>query len=295
MAIPESQLDTWSRQGAVFQSKDTYATVRRTLEKTQFANGAFSIFLQGSYGNDTNIFSESDVDTVIQLDASYYSDLSKLSPLHFAIANASAEKASYSYEDFKPSVIAALRSSFGNDVDLTGKKAVKIKPNGNRRPADVIIATTFRNYYNSPQGPQYVEGILFQTRDGRQVINYPKQHSENCTAKHQATKGWFKPTVRIFKNMRRRLVDAGIIDKSVAPSYFIEGMLYNVPNNYFVGSYADTVVSSLNWLLQTDIRELMCANEQSHLIQRYASCVDFWPSKNFHSFLSSIVEFWNKW
>ena len=111
MAIPESQLDTWSRQGAVSQSKDTYATVRRALEKTQFANGGFSIFLQGSYGNDTNIFSESDVDVVIRLDASYYSDCSKLSLPQLTIVNANAESASYLYEDLKPSVIAALRSS----------------------------------------------------------------------------------------------------------------------------------------------------------------------------------------
>ena len=32
MAIPETQLDTWSHQGAMTQSKDTYATVKRALE-----------------------------------------------------------------------------------------------------------------------------------------------------------------------------------------------------------------------------------------------------------------------
>ena len=34
MAIPESQLDTWSAQGAVQQSKTTYAIVKGVLEST---------------------------------------------------------------------------------------------------------------------------------------------------------------------------------------------------------------------------------------------------------------------
>ena len=32
MAIPEAQLDTWSKQGSVTQSQATYATVRNCLE-----------------------------------------------------------------------------------------------------------------------------------------------------------------------------------------------------------------------------------------------------------------------
>jgi hypothetical protein len=67
MAIPESQLETWSHQGSVKQSRDTYATIKRTLEAsdTKYADKDFEVFLQGSYGNDTNIYAESDVDVVI--------------------------------------------------------------------------------------------------------------------------------------------------------------------------------------------------------------------------------------
>jgi hypothetical protein len=37
------------------------------------------VFLQGSYGNDTNIYAESDVDIVIRLDDCFHSDLESLS------------------------------------------------------------------------------------------------------------------------------------------------------------------------------------------------------------------------
>ena len=63
MAIAETQLHTWSHQGAVAQSRDTYATIRRALEsdRTAYHGNDFKSFLQGSYGNDTNVYAESDV------------------------------------------------------------------------------------------------------------------------------------------------------------------------------------------------------------------------------------------
>jgi tRNA nucleotidyltransferase (CCA-adding enzyme) len=81
MAIPESQLETWSHQGSITQSSTTYGTVKRALEAddTKYANQAFKVFLQGSYGNDTNIYAESDVDIVIRLDSTYHFDIGALS------------------------------------------------------------------------------------------------------------------------------------------------------------------------------------------------------------------------
>jgi hypothetical protein len=36
------------------------------------------------------------------------------------------------------------------------------------------------------------------------------------------------------------MIDAGAIEDGVAPSYFLEGLLYNVPNDNFGSSYEDT-------------------------------------------------------
>lgn len=71
MPIPESQLETWSHQGSLTQSRDTYATVKRALETagTNFTGYDFKVFIQGSYCNHTNTYSESDVDVVIRLDS----------------------------------------------------------------------------------------------------------------------------------------------------------------------------------------------------------------------------------
>src|SRR6516162_3718720 len=106
MAIPESQLETWSHQGSITQSKNTYATVKRALEApdTKYAGKSFEVFLQGSYGNDTNIYAESDVDVVIRLDSTCFSDTSALPPEQLAAFDAAFVPATYSYPDFKTHV-----------------------------------------------------------------------------------------------------------------------------------------------------------------------------------------------
>lgn len=239
MAIPESQLDVWAHQGSVIQSSTTYATIRQALASTdtEYAGIDFQIFLQGSYGNDTNIYSESDVDVVIRLDDIYYHDASELTALDLATFNQGFIAGTYAYVDYKKHVIAALTKRFGAAAIKVGTKAITIEADGNRRRADVIVATEFRSYYSSSLGPRYHSGICFFTASGNRIENYPKQHSANCTLKHQATNGWFKPMVRIFKNMRGRLLDKGLIEQGGAPSYFLEGLLYNVPNTKFGSSF----------------------------------------------------------
>lgn len=294
MAIPESQLETWSHQGSITQSSATYATVKRALEApdTKYAGKNFEVFLQGSYGNDTNIYAESDVDVVIRLDATYHFDTTALNAQELATFNAGFVSASYPYADYKSQVVAALQKSFGAADVKPDKKAVKIKANGSRRSADVVVATDFHRYYSGPFGMQFESGICFFSSSDR-IVNYPKQHSANCTAKHQATNEWFKPMVRILKNMRSQLVDNGAIAAGSAPSYFLEGLLYNVPNDKFGTSYGDTFVAALNWILEADHNKLVCANEQFYLVRD--SAAECWPVANCDGFVNAVTRLWNDW
>src|SRR6266851_3739040 len=188
MAIPESQLATWSKQGSVTQSSTTYATIKASLEaaSAKYAKKEFEVFLQGSYGNDTNIYAESDVDVVIRLDSTFHYDLNDLTETEKQAFNATySGTADYSYGSFRADVVSALEKSFGTDVKQ-GKKAVKVKANGSRRNSDVVVATEFRNYrkFVSLSNETYDDnGICFFDSTGNRIENYPKQHSANCTAK----------------------------------------------------------------------------------------------------------------
>lgn len=295
MAISESQLETWSKQGAIIQSKDTYAAIRLALQDntSAYADKEYDIFLQGSYCNDSNIYADSDVDVVIKLNSTYYHDTSALPADELALFNAATSAATYSQSDFKNQVLAQLRKKFPSDV-TPGNKAIYIKANGARRDADVVPTSQFRRFYRFRNWAdcRYDEGITFWTTDNIQIINYPKQHSTNCTRKHQATAQWFKPTVRILKNMRNSMISKGYLEEGVAPSYFLEGMLYNVPDNLFGKTYEDTIVKTINWVIECpDKSKLVCANEQ-YLLLHPTSPVT-WRDEKMTKFLQAVGKFWD--
>jgi hypothetical protein len=74
MPIGDAQLKTWSKHGSVAQSRDTYAAIKNVLENQDapYSNKDFTVFLQGSYGNETNVYAESDVDIVMELQSTFY-------------------------------------------------------------------------------------------------------------------------------------------------------------------------------------------------------------------------------
>lgn len=297
MAIPEAQLETWAKQGSVTQSSTTYGTIKNALESNDagYAGKDYQVFLQGSYCNDTNIWSESDVDVVMRLDSTFQYDISGLSGTEKTLFDtAFAGSASYTYSTFKEDVTKRLRTKFGDDMK-PDTKAIKVKANGSRRNADVVVALEFRRYQNffSHANQRYVTGICFYTPSWDKIINYPKQHSDNCTVKHQETKSYFKPMVRILKNARVKLANDGMIEKlAIAPSYFLEGLMYNVPNYLFMGSYQDAMIGAFNWIVEQDRSKFVTANEQFYLLGDSAVT---WPAANCEAFLGAFIKLWNDW
>jgi hypothetical protein len=297
MAIPETQLETWSHQGAIQGSSSTYNSIKDVLEKsgTPFAGKSFSVFLQGSYGNSTNIYAESDVDIVICLDEVFQSDTKDLNDQAKTAWDTAYKNAEYTHLDFSADVLSVLVDAYGNSV-TAGRKAIMIPANGARRKADVIVATQYRRYYkfNGVNDQTFDEGICFYTSDGVRIANYPKQHRENMTKKHQDSSKWLKPMVRVMKNLRSKLVNDGLIKAGLAPSYFIEGLLYNVPSEKFHTDYETCFVNSINWLRQNSEKsKLVCANEQYYLL--WDDTPTSWPPANCDAFLDAAVELWNNW
>jgi len=298
VAIPESQLETWSHQGSIAQSRDTYQTIRTALQDSRaaYADKSFNVFLQGSYGNDTNIYAESDVDTVIRLDSIMRSDLSVLPSEQQAAYHQAFAQATYTFSEFKAGVTTRLSNAFGAGNVTPGNKAIAIKASGARRSADVVVCYQYRRYirFLSVNNQEYVPGVIFPSTSSGEIINYPKSHSDNCTTKHQSTNSWFKPMVRIVKNMRSRLVNDGVIAKDVAPSYYIEGLLYNVPNVNFVADQAQAVYNVLYWLATTvDRTNFVCANERYYLLRDNDPVC--WPIANGPAFINAVVNLWDGW
>jgi hypothetical protein len=296
MAIPEEQLKIWAKIGAQETSKTTYATVKGALEGADagYHDRDYDVFLQGSYGNDTNIWKESDVDVVIRLNSVFTYDDSALTEPQKTARRAAYTDATYTQVHFRADVLKVLRDRFEADVQ-EGPKAVAIKASGNRRKSDVLITLKHKRYisFDTIATEKVVNGIAFWKQDGTRVVNYPNQHRDNLIAKNQATNEWFKHIIRIFKNARQRMIEGGLIQAGIAPSYYIEGLLYNVPSDQFGKTYADSVANCINWLWPADRLMFVCANMQYPLLDGKADVT--WKSQDCTAFLAGLINLWKGW
>ncbi|PAD72830.1 nucleotidyltransferase domain-containing protein [Paenibacillus campinasensis] len=297
MSIPESQLETWAHQGAITSSKLTHERIRGVIDSSPvFKNKGVEIdtYLQGSYRNSTNIRGDSDVDIVVQLNSTYAYNIDQLDVNERVWFDMELSPATYSWEEFKKDLIDVLEDYYGRLSIKVGNKSIKILPGNGRLPADVVPSLQYRHYTQfTGESTDFVEGISFwTTKENRQVINFPKVHYSNGVTKHQNTREKYKAMIRIFKNARSYMHDKGLFDKSLAPGYFIEGLLYNVPNNKFQSSYSNSMYEILNWFHSADFTPFLCQNKQLYL---FGSAPEQWQIKNAERFLSAIINLWNDW
>lgn len=143
MAIPEPQLETWAKQGAITTAKATADSIKNALNSYSYwpRGIEFEVYLQGSYKNDTNIRGDSDVDVVAQLNSTFYSNLSEEQKRILGLT-----PASYDWSDFQSDVLQALKTYYGQGQITEGNKSVKIKANNGRLPADVVVCCQYRRY-----------------------------------------------------------------------------------------------------------------------------------------------------
>lgn len=295
MAIPESQLETWSHQGAVTSASAIYQRIRDALQAdTTLSVRNFDVFLQGSYRNSTNIRGDSDVDVVVKLEDTFQPDYDQLDELTKAKVKAGHRDATYTLADFRRDVSSAIQRAFPNHSITEGGKSIKIPRTANNIPADVVPCLEYR-LYRPPQtflsDATYIDGIwLWDVQRNHSVISFPKQSYDNGVAKHERTNQWYKPTVRIFKNARGWMEDNGLIRIGTASSHAIECLLCNVPDQQFGSSYGSTFVNVVNWLSSADLTNFVCQNG----IQRLFSD-GRWTEANARAFIAGLIQMWNQW
>lgn len=306
MMIPKRQLDRWTKQGAVTNSKKTYRAIKRTLESERSAlsqhDHDWEIYLQGSYANHTNIYGNSDVDIVVRLRSTWRSDLSDLSPKEKRAYDEAYVDADYTGRDFYEDVRTSLYRRFKRGNVHPGTKAVKVESDSAPIPVDVdIVPCIVHRNYNYFRGKadneqDYDEGMNFQTRNrGRQIINYSQLHQMCGEQKNQSerTSGNYKPTIRMFKNAQNKMREERIIADDAAPSYYIECLLSNVPDHHFRGITTTRFESIMDYL---DSATLDSFTEQCGMRPLFdRSHPDRWNRSDARRFIDGLQTLWSTW
>ncbi|MBF6259886.1 nucleotidyltransferase [Nocardia farcinica] len=197
---------------------------------------------KGSYANNTNVRQDSDVDIAVVRTDFYYFDASELLPSD----KMSGSGVAYPLEGiaFRNSLAQNLKSRFGSVCDTTGSTAIELIENSGRVSADIVPSFSFRKYYYNERGQvTYHSGQKVYKTEGTSVVNYPDQQLANGRAKNNATNGRYKKMVRILKRAENDLVELGKI--KALPSYFMECLMYRVPNYLFSHDSATPLTDDL--------------------------------------------------
>ena len=250
----------WSDSGKSEYDTNAYNRFREVIYRNFFVD---EIFLQGSYVNSTGVFNSSDVDIVVVC-SGYYID-------------------SYNWKTdlrrLKYDMYDAIEGSYNFHFEM-GRKTIKYPGSSKYSPVDILPCIRYTDKFGN-------EGIAFYDHPRRtHVINYPKQHRDNGIEKNKRTGGSYKKTVRTFKNLRDRLIDEGGIRQKTVPSYYLECLLYNVPDDCYEGYVPDSFFSVLDWLLtnKESAHNMYCQNEIHHLFNSFNG----WNVKDYYTFLNTI-------
>ena len=278
MSIPERTLSRWSHHEAGTAFKEAHMPIREALYAYQgLSRFKYEVFLQGSYKNDTNLSGDSDVDVVVRLS-------SKLKPAVVALTGEELQKDGshrFVYQQwklFRDEALKAMRAKFGRAVK-SGRKTLKV-PKG-RIPADADLVVTV----------SHMEGIGFYLSDERRwVVSFPQQHHSRGMKKERATSNRFKRTIRMFKAARNQLVEKEVLTKVDAPSYFIECLLYNVPDGVFKQELAPTYSSIIEWLKTAKLKDFQCQNGQVPL---FGQGREQWTVQKAQVFVRALQGLWD--
>ena len=280
MPITESTLAQWSHHRSAKSSKQAHVSIRKALAAhNRPSEVGYEVLLQGSYKNGTNLRRDSDVDVVVRL-------AHKLSPSVAVLRceqlqeNASHEVAYRHWRSFRRHALRVMRDRYG-DAATSGRKTLKLAKGELQADADLVITLSYKG------------GIGFYLSDERRwVVSYPQQHHQRGLTKEEATSRRFKRTIRMFKAARNHLVDKGVLTKDDAPSYFIECLLYNVPDHLFKRKLAPTYAGILDWLTTAKLTDYQCQNGQVRLLGRQR---EQWTVEKARAFVEAMREMWRAW
>jgi hypothetical protein len=212
------------------------------------------VFAQGSYRNRTNVRQDSDVDVCVLCEESVFFDLppgTSASDFNVTVP------APYSYPQFNNEVSSALNSYFVNGHVVRGNKAFDIRENTYRIAADAVPCFVYRNFARDRTD----SGVAFQTGKGQRIVNWPEQNYANGVAKNTSSGQRFKDVTRILKRLRYKMDDDKLPAARPIPSFLIECLAYNVPDETLrLDTYTAVIRATLVRLYHGTKDSRSCAN-----------------------------------
>lgn len=192
-----------------------------------------SVVPKGSYKNNTNVRLDSDVDVaVVSHEVAYWDDSQLPASDRTRIVHRPATNW-LEPAQLRAALVTACERVAGKANVHPGRVSIQIDAVQSRRTSvDVVPSYDFRRYVRRADGSIGMHtGMRVVPTSGSTLTNWPDQQYKNGVAKNTRTGTRYKQLVRVMKNVENDLVAAGRIAE--LPSYFIECLVYNVPDAAF--------------------------------------------------------------
>lgn len=252
MKYSEHTLQSWTAplsQREEQRAENTIRMIKSAIDaKSELKTMGIEVFIQGSFANNTNVRSESDVDVCVMLKDTFHCEY----PEGVRDENYGFTSSSFTFQQYRELVKKALQDKFRSEYVHDGNKSLKINENTYHVQADVVPAFQLRNYYynKSKSADNYVEGTWFVSKSGLHIANYPKVHIKNGTEKNNRTGYKYKKLVRIMKHIKNEMVDDGKANAAKITSFLVECLVWNVPDATITGysTWNETVRQAIYYL-----------------------------------------------
>ncbi|NYF09771.1 hypothetical protein HDC94_000927 [Leifsonia sp. AK011] len=252
---------SWTTPGAQDAAQKTFASVQAAIKASEQLSALnLDVFLQGSYPNGTNTRGDSDVDVVVMMRRTYMPNTTLLSAEEKQVHEQMRVPGTTTAAQLRAGVHSALNGYYGASEVESRNKCLRVARREGYVDADVVPALQEKRFTSYPRfgSPKFIEGISISPLEGPRIVNYPKEHLKNGNAKN-ARAGEYKTTVRQVKRLRRAAVDAGVLERGVAPGYLLECMVYNAPDHLFVGDDSRRLVNVVTWMHEQSAEQMASA------------------------------------
>ncbi len=247
LAYPEKMATTWedTLRGWVKPPSDnedvkrdkTETEIKEALSSSsRLKNVKYKVYTKGSYANNTNVRLDYDVDVAVECTEFCYHEVSSSATGKKDAIDAQFSPYGKKYDlvAFKADIEAALVDYYGRSAITRGNIALRVREKKTRLPADVVPCCGFQLVTDINQKGEMtiLRGARIHPDKGANVTNWPQQQLENGIAKNNSTNYRYKYMVRALKRLENLLVQEGkLVDE--LPSFLIECLVYNVPNDNF--------------------------------------------------------------
>lgn len=247
MGALEDKLAGWTGPSSATEQDKQDRTERMIRDAVSahepFRDMSCDVYVKGSYANNTNVRSDSDVDVAVECREVIYYDPHTPG----AAPSATPYTGVWTPAKLRSELVAALRAKFGDSVDTSGSTAIHVTSSSARVEADVVPCFKYRYYFSSTN---FREGAKVFRTDGASIVNHSALQLSRGTAKNNRTNYFYKKTVRILKRAENAMLEAGYHRE--VPSFFVECLVYNCPDAMFMlPTWTETVKAVVAHIYQS--------------------------------------------